>query len=179
MMLPWFSFDYIRANHWFTAVKNIKYSNPKNHTNYSTPISINRKQQIDFDMNAEIQAYNNRQQPIDNAICNFLAETIDKHLKKAESKIWHAHPVWFLEDNPIVGYSKQKAGIRLMFWSGASFEEEALNKRGVKFKDASVFYNDISEVVVKDIKRWLKKSEEIQWDYKNIVKRKGKLIRLK
>jgi hypothetical protein len=31
----------------------------------------------------------------------------------------------------------------------------------------------------KKLKRWLEKSEQIQWDYKNIVKRKGKLERLK
>ncbi|MBL8759582.1 MAG: DUF1801 domain-containing protein, partial [Phycisphaerae bacterium] len=31
---------------------------------------------------------------------------------------------------------------------------------------------------LKDLKRWLKKSVAIQWDYKNIVKRKGRLDRL-
>ena len=66
-----------------------------------------------------------------------------------------------------------------MFWSGADFEEEALSVRGKKFKDASVIYNNVSEIRVKDLRRWLKKSGEIQWDYKNIVKRKGKLERLK
>jgi hypothetical protein len=112
-------------------------------------------------------------------ICNKLATIIDKHLQFTESKIWHAHPVWFIDGNPIVGYSKQKKGIRLMFWSGASFEEEALNIRGEKFKDASIFFNSIIEVNSAEIKRWLEKSENIQWDYKNIVKRKGKLERLK
>jgi hypothetical protein len=83
-----------------------------------------------------------------------------------------------LEGNPIVGYSKQKAGIRLMFWSGADFDEEGLNVVGKKFKDASVFYVDIKEINTSDIKRWLQKSRSIQWDYKNIVKRKGKLEKL-
>jgi hypothetical protein len=77
-----------------------------------------------------------------------------------------------------VGYSKQKAGIRLMFWSGADFEEEELSVRGEKFKDASVFINKISDINVNDLNRWLKKSREIQWDYKNIVKRKGKLEKI-
>ncbi|MBL7882954.1 MAG: DUF1801 domain-containing protein, partial [Bacteroidia bacterium] len=86
---------------------------------------------------------------------------------------------WFLDENPIVGYSKQKQGIRLMFWSGADFEEDELSIRGKKFKDASAFYKDVSEIKIKDLKRWIKKSIEIQWDYKNIVKRKGKLVRLK
>ncbi len=123
--------------------------------------------------------YNNKLSSDDKAICDLLFQEINKHLPEAESKIWHAHPVWFLEGNPIVGYSKQKAGIRLMFWSGADFEEEDLTVRGGKFKDASVFYNNFSEIKAIDLKRWLRKSREIQWDYKNIVKRKGKLERLK
>lgn len=127
----------------------------------------------------EIQAYNNKQTSADKEICDLLASTINSELTEAENKIWHAHPVWFLEGNPTVGYSKQKPGIRLMFWSGADFDEDGLTVRGVKFKDASVFYQDISEIKIKDVKRWLKKSKEIQWDYKNIVKRKGRLERLK
>lgn len=130
-------------------------------------------------MNKDIQAYNDSQLENDKAICDILAQEINKHLPEADNKIWHAHPVWFLDGNPTVGYSKQKKGIRLMFWSGADFEEEKLNVRGVKFKDASVFYNDVSEINTEDLKRWLKKSKEIQWDYKNIVKRKGVLERLR
>jgi hypothetical protein len=130
-------------------------------------------------MHPDIQAYNNLQSPGDTAICNLLAITIDSELKHVENKIWHAHPVWFLDGNPIVGYSKQKKGIRLMFWSGADFNEENLNVLGEKFKDASIFYNNASEINTKDLKRWLSKSEKIQWDYKNIVKRKGKLEQLK
>lgn len=129
-------------------------------------------------MNREISSYNERQIPIDKAICNILASVIDKVLTKAECKIWHAHPVWFLDGNPVVGYSRQKAGIRLMFWSGADFDEEHLNVRGEKFKDASIFYTDVAEIKTRDLKRWLNKSIEIQWDYKNIVKRKGQLERL-
>lgn len=130
-------------------------------------------------MNKEIKAYNSKQSAEDKKICNTLAEEIDNNLTEAESKIWHAHPVWFLEGNPVVGYSKQKTGIRLMFWSGASFEEENLEPGTGKFKDASIFYTSAEQIKVKDIKRWLKKSKSIQWDYKNIVKRKGKLVRLK
>jgi hypothetical protein len=130
-------------------------------------------------MNKEITAYNSKQASTEKAICNLLAQTIDYELTEANSKIWHAHPVWFLEGNPIVGYSKQKAGIRLMFWSGAGFEEDGLNVKGKKFKDASVFFTAVEHINIKDLKRWLKKSGEIQWDYKNIVKRKGQLERLK
>jgi len=131
------------------------------------------------DMNTEIQAYNDKQTTVDKEICDLLATTVDNELTEAESKIWHAHPVWFLDGNPIVGYSKQKAGWRLMFWSGADFEEELLNVVGKKFKDASIFYTSVEQIDTKDLKRWLKKSREIQWDYKNIVKRKGLLERLK
>lgn len=130
-------------------------------------------------MNAEIKTYNNSQTSDDKAICNLLAQIIDNELTEVENKIWHAHPVWFLDGNPIVGYSKQKAGWRLMFWSGADFEEEKLHVTGKKFKDASIFYTTIEQINTKDIKRWLKKSRAIQWDYKNIIKRKGKLERLK
>ena len=72
-----------------------------------------------------------------------------------------------------------KAGIRLMFWSGADFEEKELRPGTGKFKDASRIYSSAAEVSEKDLKRWLKKSRQIQWDYKNIYKTKGKLERLK
>lgn len=126
-------------------------------------------------MNAEIQAFNNRYASDDRQICDLLATTIDGVLTASESKIWHAHPVWFLAGNPIVGYSKQRAGWRLMFWSGASFEEAQLNVIGGKFRDASVFYTSVEQIRTRVLVRWLKKSREIQWDYKNIVKRKGRL----
>ena len=130
-------------------------------------------------MNTDIQKYNDKQTSEDKLICDLLASEIDSGLPEAENKIWHAHPVWFLDGNPIVGYSKQKAGWRLMFWSGAGFEEEKLIIRGEKFKDASIFYTTVEQINTKYLKRWLKKSREIQWDYKNIIKRKGKLVRLK
>ena len=130
-------------------------------------------------MNETIKTYNDLQSQHDKAIGDLLAQTIDNELTEAESKIWHAHPVWFLDGNPIVGYSKQKAGWRLMFWSGADFEEPALNIKGNKFKDASIFFTAVEQINTIDLTRWLKKARDIQWDYKNIVKRKGQLIRLK
>jgi hypothetical protein len=127
----------------------------------------------------EIQEYNDAQSSGDKAICDLLAQQIGTELPEAESKIWHGHPVWFIEGNPIAGYSRQKAGIRLMFWSGASFEEEGLRVKGKRFRDASVFYNQVSEISTDDLRRWLEKSRNIQWDYKNLIKRKGILERLK
>jgi uncharacterized protein YdhG (YjbR/CyaY superfamily) len=142
----------------------------------SKPQRANRKQPNLI--HEDIVLYNNRQEENDRSICSLLASHITKLLTNSENRVWHGHPVWFLDSNPIVGYSKQKPGIRLMFWSGADFDEPVLNVVGKKFKDASVFFSDVNDLQVKDLKRWLKKSKEIQWDYKNIVKRKGKLIRL-
>lgn len=130
-------------------------------------------------MNKDIKAYNDTQDLDDKAICALLAKIIEKNLPDAENKIWHRHPVWFLDGNPVVGYSKLKAGIRLMFWSGASFGEEKLLPGTGKFNDASIVFENASQVNANDLKRWLEKSREIQWDYKNIVKRRGVLERLK
>ena len=114
----------------------------------------------------------------DQLICARLRHCIDQILPDAESKIWHGHPVWFLQGNPITGYSRLKNGIRLLFWSGQSFDEDSLQNEG-SFKAAEMRYTAVEQVKVKDLERWLKKAEAIQWDYKNIVKRKGKLERLK
>lgn len=127
----------------------------------------------------EILEYNECLSEGDRAICNLLSREIATQLPEAENKIWHAHPVWFLEGNPIVGYDKLKSGVRLMFWSGQTFEEMGLNERGLKFKDASVRYTRVDDIDLDSLKRWLGKSREVQWDYKNIVKRKGVLLRLK
>jgi hypothetical protein len=129
-------------------------------------------------MHADINSYHQAQTAADQAICDLLRETIDQNLPKAESKIWHAHPVWFLEGNPIVGYSKLKDNVRLLFWSGQSFDEPGLKPEG-SFKAAEARYTSVDQVNVADLKQWLKKAEAIQWDYKNIVKRRGVLERLK
>lgn len=129
-------------------------------------------------MNKDIQAYNNSLSDEDKEICNTLSEYINNNLPKAESKIWHGHPVWFLDENPIVGYSKLKNAIQLLFWSGQSFEEESLQKTG-NHKAAGILYTSIEGINKPDLKQWLEKSQQIQWDYKNIVKRKGVLERLK
>lgn len=126
----------------------------------------------------DIRAYNDAQAADDKAICDALAAAIDRHLKGAECKIWHRHPVWFLDGNPIVGYSKLKDSVRLLFWSGQSFDEPDLQPEG-SFKAAEARYTAASGISARDLKRWLTKAAEIQWDYKNIVKRKGRLERLK
>jgi hypothetical protein len=100
-----------------------------------------------------------------------------KGLPHAENKVWHGHPVWFIDGNPIVGYAARKDNIQLLFWSGQSFDEPDLEIEGT-FKAAQKRYTKTSQIKVDDLRRWLQKSEKIQWDYKNIVKRKGELVRL-
>lgn len=107
-----------------------------------------------------------------------LTQEINHMLGEKDSKIWHGAPVWFIKDNPIVGYSKIKSGIKLMFWSGADFDENGLKTGSGKFKDASITYNDPDQINAVDLQRWLKKARTIQWDYKNIVARKGKLVKI-
>ncbi len=129
-------------------------------------------------MNSNIKAYHYKQNKDDKEICDTLYEQICLYLPEAEHKIWHAHPVWFLDGNPIVGYSKLKTCIRLLFWSGQTFDEPVLQKEG-SFKAAEIRYTSATEINKADLKKILKKSREIQWDYKNIVKRRGVLERLK
>ena len=129
-------------------------------------------------MHLETQQYHAELDPAEQAICSRLAAAIDRHLPEAENKIWHGHPVWFLEGNPIVGYSKLKHCVRLLFWSGRSFAEETLADEG-KFQAAEARYTAVEQIDEASLARWLAKARDIQWDYKNLVRRKGRLERLK
>jgi hypothetical protein len=128
-------------------------------------------------MKADIRAYNAKLIKEDKAIALILGKEFDTALKGAESKVWHGHPVWFLDGNPIVGYHRLKDGMRVLFWSGQSFTTPGLSKEG-NFKAAEVRYTDKASVKVTTLRKWLKESRMIQWDYKNIVKNKGKLDRI-
>jgi len=129
-------------------------------------------------MHLDTRKYNQAQSPGDRAICRRLAEEIDRALPEAENKIWHRHPVWFLEGNPIVGYSKLKDSVRLLFWSGQSFREPGLAKEG-SFKAAEARYTAVDQIDAERLGRWLAEARDVQWDYKNLVRRKGRLERLK
>ncbi|NNF04683.1 MAG: DUF1801 domain-containing protein [Rhodothermales bacterium] len=128
-------------------------------------------------MNPDTAKYNAALDPSDRSICDLLADTIDSSLTEAENRIWHAHPVWFLDGNPVVGYSKLKNCVRLLFWSGQSFDENDLKPEG-KFKAAEARFTRVDQVDLDALRRWLGKAREIQWDYKNIVRRKGRLERI-
>jgi hypothetical protein len=129
-------------------------------------------------MHPDIRTYNEAQAPADREICALLAREIARHLPEAENRVWHAHPVWFLDGNPIVGYSRLKSCVRLLFWSGRSFEEEGLKEEG-SFKAAEARYTAADQVDVGDLERWLAKARDIQWDYRNLIRRRGRLERLK
>lgn len=129
-------------------------------------------------LSEDIRSYNAGQSGVSKEICQLLAEVINENLANSENKVWHRHPVWFLDGNPVVGYGVLKDCVQLLFWSGQSFDEPGLEKEGT-FKASQARYTSIDQVNTTDLKRWLKKAEEIQWDYKNIVKRRGVLERLK
>lgn len=128
-------------------------------------------------MAQDIPAYNTLQSSEDKVICESLMHTINTHLTDAESKIRHGHPVRFLAGNPVVGYSKQKKWICLLFRSGQSFDEDKLQPEW-SFKAAQIYYTNSEQIESKDLQRRLDKARAIQRDYKNIVKRKGVLERL-
>ena len=129
-------------------------------------------------MHPDTATYNASLPAAEQQIAAALASAIDRVLPEAENTIWHAHPVWFLDGNPVVGYSKLKACIRLLFWSGQSFDEPSLQAEG-SFQAAEARYTDVGQIDVDELERWLLKARDIQWDYQNIVKRKGRLERLK
>lgn len=129
-------------------------------------------------MHKDIEAYNFSQEADRRSICEALAGEIMRGLPDAENKVWHGHPVWFIEGNPIVGYAVRKNFVTLLFWSGQSFDEKGLKPEG-SFKAAEAHYTETGQINSEDLQRWLNKSKTIQWDYKNIIKRKGVLERIK
>lgn len=116
---------------------------------------------------SSIEAFNAAQADGDRLICEALRAGIVQGLPEAEGRIWHAHPVWFLDGNPIVGYSKLKSCIRLLFWSGRGFQTAGLSPEG-SFQAAERRYTAMSQVDPGALAQWLAESRLIQWDYQNI-----------
>lgn len=127
-------------------------------------------------LHADTRAYHAALAPGDRAIAERLAGEIARHLPEAENKIWHRHPVWFLEGNPIVGYSRLRDGMRLLFWSGQSFDEPGLTKEGT-FKAAEIRYATADAIDPAKLGRWLTQARTVQWDYQHLARRKGRLER--
>lgn len=128
-------------------------------------------------MPTDIALYNAAQSGEYKKICKKLKEIITQELKKAESKVWHGSPVWFLDGNPIAGYSVRKNGVQLLFWSGQSFSNSGLKPEG-SFKAAEVCFAESGDIRVGALRGWLNQAKRIQWDYKNIVKKKGVLVKI-
>lgn len=124
-----------------------------------------------------IDDYTVVQEPGARMVCEALAGLIAAALPGAEGRVWHGGPVWFLAGNPIVGYWVRKSGVQLLFWSGQSFDAPGLRAEG-KFKAAEAVYTDVSQIVPAEVQALLARAAVIQWDYKNIVKRKGVLEKL-
>lgn len=128
-------------------------------------------------MHSAIAQYHRMLSPGDQQTCELLAREILQALPEAENKVWHAHPVWFIDGNPVVGYSALKGGIRLLFWSGQSFASTGLKAEG-KFKAAEARFASAAEVDLAALHGWLAECRTVQWDYQNLVRRKGRLERL-
>jgi hypothetical protein len=122
----------------------------------------------------DIAAYTAAQPPGTVEICDRLATGIAAGLPEAAGKLWHGGPVWFLAGNPVVGYWVRKAHVQLLFWSGQSFGEPELRPEG-KFKAAEARFTDAAQIDAAALARWLDKARDIQWDYRTLVRRKGRL----
>ena len=107
-----------------------------------------------------------------------LIKLISKSLPGAEAKVWHGHPVWFIDGNPVVGYSLKKAGVEVLFWSGQSFKLEGLRAIG-KFKAAGVAVPNLKSLDKKAMAAWLTEAIAIQWDYQNLPKKRALVKRTK
>ncbi|WP_091230281.1 DUF1801 domain-containing protein [Microbacterium sp. 3J1] len=119
-----------------------------------------------------IDEYHRSLSPEDREISELLAAEIASALPEAEGRVWHAHPVWFLEGNPIVGYSRLKDSLRLMFWSGQSFGTPGLAASG-SFEAAELRIDEVADLDVPTLRRWLAESRQIQWDYEHIRTNRG------
>ena len=105
------------------------------------------------------------------AICERLRSAIDQGLPVAEGRVWHGHPVWFSNGNPVVGYSRKKSGVELLFWSGQSFTQPDLRAVG-KFQAAGIAFGSIDQIDDKALAEWLRQADAIQWDYANLAKKR-------
>jgi hypothetical protein len=122
-------------------------------------------------MTVEVSRYSSAQEPAYAKICAKLQAEIDAALPSAISKIWHGSPVWFIGENPVVGFSVASKQVRLLFWSGQLFGDPALQPAG-KSKAAQAQFSGVSEIDVKSLRRWLKKAATEIWDYSAVFAQK-------
>ncbi len=120
----------------------------------------------------DIRAYQERLDAEARPICELLLATIEEELPDADRKVWHAHPVWFFDGNPVVGYDRLKASVRVLFWSGRSFREPGLTPEGT-FQAAEARYTSPEQVDIEAMRRWLCESWDAQWNYRDIRTNRG------
>jgi hypothetical protein len=123
----------------------------------------------------QIAAYSRVQRPAFRSVCELLRKLIVAALPKATSKVWHGSPVWFIDDNPVVGYNATAKTVNLLFWNGQAFDESGLEPVG-KYGAAQARFSDAAEIDQKVIRRWLKKAKSDVFDSRAFFKklREGK-----
>ncbi len=122
----------------------------------------------------QIDEYSSQLDPDLKMVCKKLRQEIDKRITNGQSKLYHGAPVWFIDENPIVGYSLKKGAIALLFWSGQSFKESGLTPLG-KHKAAEIGFSDSGQIDEDKLSKWLSESQQTIWDYKNMIKNQGSL----
>ena len=123
----------------------------------------------------QIAAYSQAQPLAFRTLCDVLRELITTVLPKAMSKFWHGSPVWFIDENPVVGYNATAKTVNLLFWNGQAFDEPDLKPVG-KYRAAQAVFDDAAEIDPRVIRRWLKKAKSDVFDSKAFFKklREGK-----
>jgi hypothetical protein len=110
-----------------------------------------------------ITAYSNSLPAASRAICDRLREIICAALPNAISRVWHGSPVWFIDPNPVVGYTATAKAVNLLFWNGQAFDDPKLKPVG-KQQAAQASFKDAAEIDRKVIQSWLKKAKTNVFD---------------
>jgi hypothetical protein len=118
----------------------------------------------------EIAAYAQAQPRALRTACEVLRELIDAALPRATSKVWHGSPVWFIDDNPVVGYSATAKGVNLLFWNGQAFDEPDLRPVG-KYRAAQATFSEAGAIDAKVVRRWLKMAKADVFDSRAFFKK--------
>lgn len=113
----------------------------------------------------DVVKYNQASEATNRPVINFLYEEFQQALPTATFKVWHGAPVWFLDEMPVVGYQDHQHGVKVLFWSGKDFSEPGLLGMG-KHRAAGITYTNVPGINVDDLRRYLRLSTEILWDYR-------------
>ena len=124
----------------------------------------------DTDGDDRIAAYSLAQPLAFRTMCDVLRELITAAIPKAKAKVWHGSPVWFIGENPVVGYNATAKTVNLLFWNGQAFDEPDLKRVG-KYGAAQAVFDDAAEIDAKVVRRWLKKAKSDVFDSKAFFKK--------